>query len=254
MHFILAITDPLNLPDIIALQEIGSQYTDEDGYAYSQISHTLITEIFRVTGTQYHYIDIPPKSDSTGGAANLNIRPAFLLKHDIKLISKSEIGESSDAFIGNVDLFYQASRKPLVITIEKDNQELMLINCHLKSANARTNKEKKLAKKQRNQQAAFIQAFCQQQTHKMIILGDFNDMPNSDTVKILAHDHFISMWEKHDGRLYTTRHKTCPIVLDYILVDHRLKFQNPQAHHINTMLNYPFRYSDHDPISVEIIL
>lgn len=255
MHFILAITDPLNLPDIIALQEIGSTEVHVDGRAHSVISQQLTDEIFRVTGTQYQYVDAAPIADSTGGAISLNIRPAFLLKQGINLISKAEIGAIEDAFIGNDELQYHASRKPLVINITKEGKALTLINCHLKSANARTNKEKKLAKKQRHRQAEIVQVFCQdQRDQSIIILGDLNDTPNSETLHKLTNERYISAWEKHEGRLYTTRHKTCPIVLDYILIDSHIAFHNPQSHHINTNITYPFKYSDHDPISVEIIL
>lgn len=255
MHFIMALSDPLDLPDIIALQEVGSTNINDAGYADIVVAETLISEIFRVTGIRYYYVDIAPTADSTGGAQSLNIRPAFLLKDEIKLITKTVIGDNEAAFVGDEALFYNPSRKPLAITIESEGKQLTLINCHLKSANARTNKEKKLAKKQRNKQAEIIQEFCQQYPlQKMVIMGDLNDTPNSDTLKLLTQDRFISAWEKHEGRLYTTRHKTCPIVLDYLLIDFQIPFQNPQAHHINTMLQYPFRFSDHDPISVEIYL
>lgn len=255
MHFILALSDPLELPDVIALQEIGANANGQD-IVHSIIAKTLIAEIERVTGSRYRYIEIAPKAGTTGGALDLNIRPAFLIKEEIELINSAEIGSDDDAFTGNIELNYHPSRTPLAITIRKAKKILTLINCHLKSANARTNKEKKLAKRQRNRQAEVIVNYYQSldEEHNIILLGDFNDFPNSDTLKTLVSTQLISSWDHFSGRLYTTKHKNCPIVLDYILIDKRLSFRNAESHHINTNLIYPFRYSDHDPISVEVAL
>lgn len=255
MHFILALSDPLEMPDIIALQEIGAESDSAETTAKAKIATRLISEIKRTMDTQYHYVEIAPLINSTGGANSLNIRPAFLLKDTIKLLNVENIGINHHAFTGNDELQYHPSRYPLAIKVQKQSHFITLINCHLKSQNGPTNKDKKLAKKQRHHQVEVITQYCNQfQNENIIILGDFNDFPNSDTLKLMTNDRFRSTWDQYQGRLFTTKHRNCPVTLDYILIDRQLTFKNSEVHHINTNLTYPFRYSDHDPISVEILL
>ncbi len=255
-NFILALKNELELPDIIALQEIGAEAINPEGLAIANVGQVLTGMIYHTTGIRYQYIDIPPIQNSTGGAQDFNIRPAFLLKSDIVIIEKYQIGMDEPAFIGDESLNFKASRYPLAIIIEKEQQALKLINCHLKSQNSRTNQEKKLAKKQRNHQAEIIREQCENSALNLptILLGDFNDTPNSDTLRILSSERFISAWIQYQGRLYTTKHRNCPVVIDYILLSKNIFFKNPQVHHINTNLKNPHRFSDHDPISVDIYL
>ncbi|MHC5225312.1 endonuclease/exonuclease/phosphatase family protein [Ignatzschineria sp. LJL83] len=255
-NFILALENELQFPDIIALQEIGSGIIDEHQRAIAYIATTLTEQIAIKTGIHYHYVDVAPLQNSTGGARDVNIRSGFLLKADLILIDTKEIGIGHPAFIGDSTQDLKASRYPLVITIEKENQKITFINCHLKSQNSQTNRDKKLAKKQRNLQAQVIQDFCGQHSaqEQLVILGDFNDTPNSDTLKIITNELFHSIWKNYPHKLYTTKHRNCPIVLDFILLPDNISFQNPQAHHLNTNLKYPYRFSDHDPISVEITI
>lgn len=254
-NFIIALDDPLNLPDIIALQEIGAETDEQKDYAQAIIGERICTIVKNMTGVNYHYYDLPPTNESSGGALNLNIRPAFLIKDSITVTELQTLPPMA-CFSGDESRFFSASRYPLVLTIDYQKQPITLINCHLKSQNAKTNQDKKRARKQRNEQARAIYNFYNKllPTHYIILLGDFNDTPNSQTLEILQGEELLSIWKDYPGRLYTTKHRNRPVVLDYILVDKRLSFHTPQAHHINTQLEYTFRYSDHDPISVKIPL
>ncbi|WP_026878935.1 endonuclease/exonuclease/phosphatase family protein [Ignatzschineria larvae DSM 13226] len=252
-HLIKAITEDLQLPDIIALQEIGSQTLNIEGEAIAIVADIIIDAIKTSTQTTYRYIDIPPRQNSSGGAQDLNIRPAFLVKDHITICNyHNHIGDVS-AFEGNLECTYRPSRKPLLLTAMTDLGPLTLINCHLKSQMMPTKQEKRIAKRQRNEQASAIRSFYEKNNkHPIIVLGDFNDTPNSDTLKILTGERLISMWQSYNGKLYTTHYKQCPIVLDYILIPKTISYQNPQVHHLNTNLKYPYRFSDHDPITIEI--
>lgn len=254
-NFIIALDDPLNLPDIIALQEIGAETDEQKDYAQAIIGERICTIVKNMTGVNYRYYDLPPTNESSGGALNLNIRPAFLIKDSITVTELQTLPPMA-CFSGDESRFFSASRYPLVLTIDYQKQPITLINCHLKSQNAKTNQDKKRARKQRNEQARAIYNFYNKllPTHYIILLGDFNDTPNSQTLEILQGEELISIWKDYPGRLYTTKHRNRPVVLDYILVDKRLSFHTPQAHHINTPLEDAFRYSDHDPISVKIPL
>lgn len=252
-NFIIALDDPLNLPDIIALQEIGAETDEQKDYAQAIIGGRICTIVKNMTGVNYRYYDLPPTNESSGGALNLNIRPAFLIKDSITVTELQTLPPMA-CFSGDESRFFSASRYPLVLTIDYQKQPITLINCHLKSQNAKTNQDKKRARKQRNEQARAIYNFYNKllPTHYIILLGDFNDTPNSQTLEILQGGELLSIWKDYPGRLYTTKHRNRPVVLDYILVDKRLSFHTPQAHHINTQREYTFHYSDHDPISVEI--
>lgn len=252
-NFIIALDDPLNLPDIIALQEIGAETKENESHAQAIIGNWICDQIRIVTGSQYRYLDHPPINESSGGATNLNIRPAFLVKDSITPLQLQTLPPAS-CFSGEESRFFSASRYPLALTIGHQDRPITLINCHLKSQNAKTNQDKKHARKQRNQQANAIKEFYAElfPSHYIILLGDFNDTPNSQTLEILKGDQLNSIWENYSGRLYTTKYRNRPIVLDYILVDKRLLLSNPTVHHINTNFEYPFRYSDHDPVTVKI--
>ncbi|UNM95997.1 endonuclease/exonuclease/phosphatase family protein [Ignatzschineria rhizosphaerae] len=253
-NFIHALSHELALPDVIALQEIGSEAVNKENFATAEVALILIEMLYAKTGVAYQYVDIAPLKNSTGGAHDFNIRPAFLIRTHIRLLQKYEIGTNDPAFTGDETLQFRPSRNPLVIIIEKGQKQLTLINCHLKSQNSRTNQEKKLAKKQRNEQALIIKEHCQQLPSDMpvVIMGDFNDTPNSDTLKLLLDNKMTSIWSQYQARLYTTKHRNCPVAIDYILLSDAISFNHPQIHHINTNLKSTYRFSDHDPISVEI--
>ncbi len=266
-NFIKALIEPLNLPDIIALQEIAV-ITDEHTPLQATIPATalaneLIAEIQNQSQVQYRYYEAPPLINQSGGAQDLNIRSAFLIKSDITVTDcypLFSIHENGDEHTEETPFFQ--SRIPLVIKVKIDHTQLTLVNCHLKSQHAPTNQEKKIAKKQRNAQALLIvEKLIHNSSNNsnstcdnLIILGDLNDTPNSDTLKILTSARLKSIWSIAEGRLYTTKHKNCPVILDYILVDSTLEVDNPQIFHLNTNLKSENRFSDHDPIAIDIYL
>ncbi len=264
-NFIKALIEDLNLPDIIALQEIAVQ-TEIDWSPYQPIQATVIAteiieEIQKQTQIEYHFYEIAPLANHSGGAQDLNIRSAFLVKSSIPvidcypLISLEDTASSNN----NDEHPFIKSRIPLVLKVNVGNTSLTLVNCHLKSQHAPTNQEKKIAKKQRNAQARLITKILMPENsdnsrEKLIILGDLNDTPNSDTLKILTENRLNSIWSKMQGRLYTTKHKNCPVVLDYILVDTDLNIGDPQIFHLNTNIKSQNRFSDHDPIAIDLYL
>ncbi len=274
-HFIHALIYELNFPHVIALQEIGGTTTAPNQPVVATVGREITQKILQRSGAHYQYLEIPPLPQSTGGAEDANIRSAFLLLKEgpkpslstfppmpltLNILEISTLGEDCPAFKGDSIEGTKPSRKPLLLHLMINNgeqkRELQLINCHLKSKNSSSRDEERLAKRQRNSQAHSIIKALKERGREIptIILGDFNDTPNSDTLRILQSTGLTSLWKDYKGRIYTLKHRNQPIVLDYILYSPELLPSNEKICHINTYLGNEKRFSDHDPVVTEFTL
>lgn len=267
-HFADAVVTRLHLPHLIALQEIGGIATDSNIPVEAQVKDRIIEAIYQLSKARYRYLEIPPLPGTTGGNIDANIRSAFLLLENTPNIDQTEgsktpihikdlriLGEEHPAFIGDMEHNIQPSRKPLLLHLEFAGHEIIFINCHLKSKNSHSRDAERLAKQQRNQQAELIQKEAAKlmlsPEISLVILGDMNDTPNSDTLKILQSIGLNSNWTQYKGRIYTLKHRNRPIVLDYILYSSHLELIQQEVIHINTYLGNNNRFSDHDPVVCE---
>lgn len=254
-----AVNTALKRPMIIALQEVGvfaeKENVNLDAPLPATIDKTLLDYLNedQPREAQYHYAEIAPKPFTTGGERNHHIRSAFLYRAPITLTDLRTLGEDSPFFTGNTLEGKEAlspSRRPLHGIFDLNGTPLHLINCHLKSMNAPTNDRKKIARRQRNAQAEQIRHEIQiYKEEPLMILGDFNDLPQSKTIEILRdHQSLASIWNDTPKPCYTYRYKNKPIVLDYILYNHHLTLIEVSAPPLNTPHLSPTRFSDHDPV------
>jgi predicted extracellular nuclease len=161
------------------------------------------------------------------------------------------------AFTGDKQHHWVSSRKALVAEFIVGDRPLFVIVCHLKSMRAATRRAEDYAKKQRHAQAEVIQQFatdllaCDPQA-AVVILGDFNDIPGSKTLKLLKGAQFHNLLDDQPHRYcYTRRHAGRPQALDHILVSPALHHgATAYIPHVNTDSLMPsFQLaSDHDPV------
>ncbi len=256
-HLLHAILYSLRAPVIIALQEIGTLLPEYGPYQKKRAEIGPILEdllTYFAPHLAYKFIEIPPLPATTGGDLQLAIRNAFLIRPPFYQESLFEITPTLPQFSGGVnpnrDELFEPSRRALHLSGSLYGEKINLINLHLKSMNARTNEEKKRAKRQRNAQAEAIAEYCHTLSSEeaTLILGDFNDTPNSDTLKILLNDTFTPTWDYAIRGNYSYRYGNQPLVLDYILYNHPLKLEEMAVFHLNTQRINERPFSDHDPL------
>ncbi len=247
-NFVLSIGNHLKFPHIIAVQEIGGT-SHSDGPVDAQATKDIIQQLRSLFDATYHYIDIPPLPNQTGGAEGINIRCGFFYHDSLSCIEIRPIEINHPAFTGNNDNFV-ASRYPIHAIFSLNGIAINIINCHLKSMNKKS-QSKRSIKSQRIQQANLILEYYQNNSHlnelPTIIMGDFNDTPNSKPLTLFS-PFFSSTHSLETCKIFTYKYHNKPMILDYILYNSRLLLHQSQILHINTNPNETSRFSDHDPI------
>lgn len=275
-------------PAIVAVQEIATTPVSAANVPVvaDTTYHALIAAISKAGGPDYHYREIPPLASQDGGMSGANIRVGLLydalrvtfcdrgnaasadstsIQFDNTgphlTLSPGRIAPHHQAFTGDEQRHWISSRKPLAAEFIVGCRPLFVIVCHLKSMRAATRRAEEYAKKQRHAQAEVIQQFaadlldCNPQA-AIVILGDFNDIPGSKTLKLLKGSQFHNLLEDHPHRYcYTRRHSGRPQALDHILISPVLRDGATVCiPHINTNSLLPdFQLaSDHDPVLATI--
>ncbi|MDJ0704060.1 MAG: endonuclease/exonuclease/phosphatase family protein [Leptolyngbyaceae cyanobacterium MO_188.B28] len=124
------IVDNLGAPDIIGLQEIqdndgttggvGSTVTDA-----TETLQTLVDAIAAAGGPTYHFFDVAPVDDASGGVPGGNFRNAFLYNPERVSLESFESLDDLDAFEG--------TRNPLVGNFSFNGHLVTVVNNHLTS-------------------------------------------------------------------------------------------------------------------------
>ncbi|MBK8181503.1 MAG: endonuclease/exonuclease/phosphatase family protein [Candidatus Competibacteraceae bacterium] len=278
------IAHDLTGPAILALQEIAvaRPTTPGEPVPADAAYQALITAIIGVGGPAYDYREIPPLANQEGGMSGANIRVGLLFDPARAhfsdrgaagpldsagihfsaggprlTLNPGRITPLHPAFTGEGNLHWTPSRKALAAEFEVNGHRLFVIVCHLKSMRSMTRQGEEHTKKQRHAQAEAIHQFaadlltCDRQA-AIAILGDFNDVPGSKTLKLLKGAGFHNLLEDQPrGQCYTRRHGSQPQALDHILISPALR-RGATAHipHVNS--NAPPGQSelasDHDPV------
>lgn len=180
------ITDNLNAPDIIALQEIQDNNgpINDGTVAADRTYQALIDAIAAAGGPTYEFVNIDPENNQDGGQPGSNIRVGYLYNPErVSLVSDS-VRRLVDTNLSNGDAF-QASRKPLVASFEFDGEEVTLINNHLTSRGGSTPLFGDVqppiirGEEQRTEQAQIIntavnEILAEDPGSNVVVLGDMN--------------------------------------------------------------------------------
>ena len=235
---------------VIAVQELGGLQKENELTVRATVADDICKVLAEEFQQVYHYAEISPKPESSGGAENINIRCGFFYRPEIELKQLAQIGQDSEVFVGNETGEFAASRIPLLATFQYDDVSFQVINCHLKSMSIK-DQTKKQAKKQRNKQAQLIADYIQDNNLMdlpLFVMGDMNDTFASKTVQAMASQGFESAHHVLKYQIYTYKYHKKPILLDYILYNNRIENIESSIAHINTDSNSDRSYSDHDPL------
>ncbi|MGL4673308.1 MAG: endonuclease/exonuclease/phosphatase family protein [Wohlfahrtiimonas sp.] len=249
-NFARSIVEDLQSPMIIAVQELGGLQKDGELTVRATVADDICKVLQEEFQQIYHYAEIAPKPESSGGAENINIRCGFFYRSEIELKELSQIGQDSEFFLGDESGDFVASRIPLLAVFQFDNAIFQVINCHLKSMSTK-DQTKKQAKKQRNKQAQLIADYIQEDNLMdlpLFVMGDMNDTFSSKTVQALASQGFESAHSSLKYQIYTYKYHKKPMLLDYILYNNQIENIESSIVHINTDQNSDRAYSDHDPL------
>ncbi|GAA5093609.1 endonuclease/exonuclease/phosphatase family protein [Wohlfahrtiimonas larvae] len=248
--FARSIVEDLKAPSVIAVQELGGLQKENELTIRATVADDICKILLEEFQQVYHYAEIAPKPESSGGAENINIRCGFFYRAEIKLQQLAQIGQDSEAFLGDGSGEFAASRIPLWAIFQYDDVSFQVINCHLKSMSTK-DQTKKQAKKQRNRQSQLIADYIQENNlldFPLFVVGDMNDTFASKTLQSLALQGLKSSHLSLQYQIYTYKYHKKPILLDYILYNDYIKNLESTIVHINTDQNSDRAYSDHDPL------
>ena len=138
-------------------------------------------------------------------------------------LNPGRIAPTHPAFAGDSHRHWVPSRKVLVAEFTVAGRALFVIVCHLKSMRSLSRREEDYTKKQRHAQAEIIHQFATDLLAcdpgaAIALLGDFNDVPGSKTLKLLKGERLHNLLDDQPrGQCYTRRHGNQPQALDHIL-------------------------------------
>lgn len=270
----------MDSPDIIVLNEVlDDSGVQDDGTVSAELTlQTLVDAILSCGGAEYGYSDNPPQDGSDGGITGGNIRTAVIYRLDTGISLKSSDGSTNkvsvsagDVYLGTnpVRLFanetvFRGTRKPTLWAFNWNGETILLMGVHLISQSASTpawgdvQPPEKPEQQKREQQMQMIVEFIedllmQSSDVKLILAGDFNDYPWSNTLSIATTGGVLV---QPDDQLmesnYTYIHDGNGFQFDYLLMTEALaaRFKDVTILHINTLFDASRQISDHDPVII----
>ena len=278
----------LRAPDIVAVQEVQDDTGPENDGTVTA-AHTLellIEAIESAGGPRYGVRSIDPVDNADGGQPGANIRNAFLfnparvefvdrqdcpddaaveLTDDLSLrCSPGLIDPSNPAFKRNEE-DRGGSRKPLVGEFRFAGKSLFVVNLHLASKGGddpifgRRQPRVESTSRHRTDQAKAVAAFVSEvlqndETARVVVLGDLNDFENSDALRALETVGLEDLVKRLPlEHRYSYVYLGNSQVLDHILVNEALAGgAEIEMVHVNAEFPAAERASDHDPVIVRL--
>jgi predicted extracellular nuclease len=253
-------------PEILVLEEMQDDSGSEaDGTTSAKKNLTaLIKNIEDLDGPNYAFYDPVVKDDQTGGKEGANIRTVILYRTDsgIQLINSalSWVNYDTDSFAN--------SRLPVVCEFSYKGNPFFIIGVHLVSNNANSplfgsvQPIEKPEEAKRVQQANQIINISQEIIKyagdvPIYILGDFNDVPDSETMSVFSKQGFTDLMDSVTAtERYSILYEGNATLFDHILANNAFSSTANQSwiQHINTGVAEKNQVSDHDPVMVEIAI
>lgn len=276
------IINKLSSPDIMILQEI----MDDDGYLDSAILSAdenidaLQNAVEEFGGPTYRWFNVNPLRKQDGGADGANIRTIIMFRMDrgLKFLSalpaepieevslngseKNTALSNNPGLISPNDSAFRNSRKPIIAQFQYQDEIFYVIGLHLSSkgpddplfgANQPPNMS---SETQRIKQASAVNSFIKEilerdPTARIIVAGDLNDFPWSETVQTLKGAELTNLWDKlgHED-WFSYIYEGNAEVLDQILVSDAFipHIKTFKPIHLNSVLPASKQLSDHDPV------
>lgn len=264
------IVNNLKAPDVISLVEVQDNNgpTNDEVVNANQTYQKLIAAIENISGPAYDFVDIVPIDDQDGGEPGGNIRVGFLFRPSRVTLDKlPKRGGSLDAVAiredsngpdlslnpGRIDPTNNAfddSRKPLAAEFLFNNQKLFVVANHFVSKKGGPPDDAK-----RENQAQIVNQFTAQLLQvdpdaNVIVLGDLNDLPDSQPLKTLKGNILENLTERlPQSDRYTFDFKGDLQLIDHLLVSKNLSVvAQPQIDIVHVNVGFKKSVSDHDPV------
>lgn len=260
------IVSDMGSPDIIILEEISDDSGEtDDGTVSARLTlEDLTAKIMEQNGPKYSFIDFPPANNSSGGQNGNNIRTVILYRQDHGLVM-TEI--NLDFELGNTAEF-KNSRLPSVAKFSKKDISFYVIGVHLVSNLANSPEFgsiqpiEKPEEDKRISQVNWINNLSDQlieadPSSSIIVAGDFNDTPDSKSLRGLTNFGFINLAESIPvAERYSIIFDGNAQLFDQIFLYQKdgnsLQAVGAQIIHMNTFQEEEKQFSDHDPFVVDI--
>jgi len=280
--FASMIINDLGSPDILVLQEV----MDDDGRLNSAVVSaeknlaSFAGAIKEKGGPDYRWFNIDPERNTDGGVNGGNIRVVIMFRLDrgLRFLSATpgkagqEVGlkgQGTDlALTNNPGLIWPnnyafgQSRKPIVAQFQFMDQNFFVIGVHFNSKGpdgplyGDRQPPNLDSEKQRIAQAkavnGFVKDILERDPHaKILVSGDLNDFPWTDSVQTLAGTQLTNLFDTIDRELWFTYiHEGNAQVMDQMLVSESFmqNFSTFRPLNLNSVLAADDQLSDHDPI------
>ena len=253
------ITDNLQSPDIITLQEVqdNSGSADDGTVSADQTLQTLVDEISAAGGPQYSFQDNTFITDgASGGQPGGNIRVAFLYRDDrVDLVSDSvqPIGDQ------NTGSPFNGARLPLAGDFTFNGETITVVGNHFSSKGGSDplfgdiQPPANGSLDERNAQAAAVNDFISQQLNNnpdanIATLGDFNEFQFFSPLETLEQNLTNLTETLPETERYTFNFEGNAQALDHTLISQSLVDNaNPEYDIVHVNSEFADQASDHDP-------
>ncbi|MBW4481493.1 MAG: endonuclease/exonuclease/phosphatase family protein [Tildeniella torsiva UHER 1998/13D] len=264
------IVNNLNIPDIIALQEVQDNTgSANDGVIAADLTlQTLVDAIAAAGGPTYAFIDNPfITNNASGGEPGANIRTAYLYDP-----SRVDLVEGSVATIGSQAQgeAFAGARLPLVADFEFNGETVTLVNNHFSSKGGSApilGTEQPFEARQedptvngsvdeRQAQSAAVQGYVNgllssDPSANLVVLGDLNEFEFVSPVRDLVTNSGLTNLTETlpENERYSYIFQGSSQAIDHILVSESLAATAEyDAVHVNTEFAEALQASDHDPV------
>jgi predicted extracellular nuclease len=251
-------------PDVLMLQEVQDDSGSEDNgeTAAKKNILALIEAVQEKNGPEYAYFEVDPIDGTSGGLSGANIRTVMLYRTDrIKLIKGYKLTD-----LGIERSQYKGVREPLIAKVEFEGHEVIFIGIHLVSNNLNTplfgaiQPIEKPEEEKRIQQAQNIVQLAKILRNKnplatLIVLGDLNDVPNSNTLLQFVEAGFEDPFDNFpSSERYSVIFEGNAQQFDQILLKKAADCQilDSMIVHLNTGISERNQTSDHDPVLIDL--
>jgi len=278
----LGLVRNLSSPDIVSLEEIqdNSGAADDGTVAANVTLDKLAAAISAAGGPAYHYREIDPVNDTTGGQPGGNIRVAFLFRTDRGVSFVDRPGGDATTAVGVVpatrfqpahltvspglidpgNAAWSTSRRPLVGEFQYFGRQLFVIGNHFNSKGGdqplmgRFQPPARNSETQRHLQAQVVRGFVDQlraanPRAATVVLGDLNDFEFSATADLLVGDGYLTDLPRTLplAERYSYVFEGNSQILDHILISGQLAKEPYQYDIVHINSEFADQSSDHDP-------
>jgi glycerophosphoryl diester phosphodiesterase len=252
------ITNNLQSPDILALQEIqDNNGSVNDGVTdASETLQALADAITAAGGPTYEFFDVAPADDTSGGQPGGNIRVAYLYNSDRVSVDEASIQALDVPTVND-------SRDPLRADFTFNGETVSVINNHWTSRVGSTpifgatQPFIQAGETERNAQAEFLNGYvngilAEDPDANVIVTGDLNTFQFSPSIDKLTGEGenkiLSNLLDKlPNDNAYTFNFQGNSQILDQMLATNDL-VENGEFDIVNLNVDFPTQASDHEPI------